>query len=337
MQLFYATQFRYPDPSWGLCSKLALDIRLHGENDPDYRVDRGLRGEAEDICSRVPMGRLEDNIAARLAGKRQVGDRTPVTLLTLGPGKGILEAELKLKFGSDLTIDTFGMTNLMTSEPQEAIRTMYLGAFDTHKIPQGYDLIVSLFGTTHAVDQNNIIIQVMGALNAGGEACYHYAREIFVRYGYRDLIPYGLARSALRVYYGVLYGEKTGMSDAIAYMKVERPIANPKEALIVADTYAYDMSKGGVARRPLEGDPFSDSMQQVNECLARLAEQEFGKKARDIWSEKEMVGIAYFIHDHILPAGFSIGAAVHRMWDMRESQIYREPPLWRRWLKSLRA
>lgn len=216
---------------------------------------------------------------------------------------------------------------------------MYLGAFDTHKIPQGYDLIVSLFGTTHAVDQNNIVIQVMGALNAGGEACYHYAREFLMRYEYRDLIPRSrLARSALRVYYGVLYGEDSGMSDPIVYMKVERSIANPREVLMVANTYACDMTHNRVEdRQLLEKFTFSDFIQQVSECLDHIADQEFGKKARDIWSEQEIVEIARFIDDHILPAGFSIGAAVQRMWDRKESQIYREPPMWRRWFNALRA
>lgn len=139
----------------------------------DYKVDRSLK-ECSPFSDCTPLGAVEKNIDLRLHKRKPHETRKPLRILTIGPGIAEMEWELKKNFGSQIEIDTFTLDSTeIPSERMSCFRRIFIGNMDTHKLPKGYDLILSFYGSFHAVDQRNVYEQIVEALKTNGEACFN--------------------------------------------------------------------------------------------------------------------------------------------------------------------
>lgn len=145
-------------------------VTLNGGN-RGYFIDRGLE-RVNTYVDRLPFGRIEENIHEAITAKRSKGDRSPVRILTIGPGKGRLETELKALFGNDIVIDVFSLTSILTPQARAVIRREFIGNLNLHDFPQAYDRIISICAADHAVDPSRVIQQVARALLPDGEAIF---------------------------------------------------------------------------------------------------------------------------------------------------------------------
>jgi SAM-dependent methyltransferase len=143
-----------------------------------YVLDRGLK-ECSDFSKATPFGEIREKMRERVSASLPHRSE-PLRILTIGPGHGRMEAELKDLFGETITIDTFSLTDVILPEHRPAFSTVYLGNIDTHRLPEGYDLILSFFGSSYAVDQRRVLEQVVDALRPGGEAFLIDAGDLFL-------------------------------------------------------------------------------------------------------------------------------------------------------------
>jgi len=92
------------------------DVDAHGRKgyEGNYELDRGLAASSE-FSHETPFGKIEDNVALRLQQMRAEGKKGPLKLLTLGPGNGNMEKELKARFGDQIQIDTFTLTDTIAA------------------------------------------------------------------------------------------------------------------------------------------------------------------------------------------------------------------------------
>jgi len=165
-----AERYREPDRKILEAQERLVALDRGRKSVKEYRLNRGLK-EASNWTSVTGFGRIEEKVEARL--RSLPAYRSPaVRILTIGPGQGILERELKERFAHEASIDTFSLIDTISPENWDAFHQVFIGNLDTHRLPDGYDFVISHFGTCYAVDQRRIQGQIMNALNPGGEACF---------------------------------------------------------------------------------------------------------------------------------------------------------------------
>ncbi|NQU16597.1 MAG: hypothetical protein HQ564_00910 [Candidatus Saganbacteria bacterium] len=131
-----------------------------------YEVDRGLL-ESSMFSSFSRFGSIASHISWRLER-----DKTPLKILTIGPGQGFMEREIKDLFGERITIDTFSLTYGFDPANLSSVRYRYQGNIEYNKLPQGYDIVLSICGTHVASDQMFVMQQIFNSLNMNGEAYF---------------------------------------------------------------------------------------------------------------------------------------------------------------------
>lgn len=133
-----------------------------------YFLGRGLE-LSNSYAASTQFGKIESNLRQALDAKRAKGDRSPLRLLTIGPGQGNMEADLKNIFHGDIVIDVFSLTSVLTAQARASIRKEYIGNINVHDLPAGYDRIIAI-NSVNTAEQSRVIKQVVGALVPGGEA-----------------------------------------------------------------------------------------------------------------------------------------------------------------------
>jgi len=120
-----------------------------------------------------------------------------------------------------------------------------LGNLDTHRIPQGYDLVVSIHGSFHALDQVRVLEQVLDSLNVGGEAFYtrplHDAAKGSVLDSYR-------VKNYLQAENGIVFTENPTVGSVDfkpVYLKKTNETPPAQELLAKAQQAAKDPKYGG--------------------------------------------------------------------------------------------
>ncbi|HSA59787.1 MAG TPA: hypothetical protein VLJ37_08900 [bacterium] len=232
--------------------------------DAPYLLGRGLK-ECSGFSRATPFGGIEEKVRERLSSAAP--DRSqPLRILTIGPGYGRMEAELKALFGERVAIDTFSLTDVIPPENRPAFSSVYLGNLDTHRLPQGYDLALSFFGSSHAVDQRRVWEQIVDSLVPGGEAFFVESRDLFL--GFVSETPRGDEIRYLRENHSLLHRSMSdpmtalvsGICVEMIFIRKERPCPPAKamldEAAGAAKRYqglSYSR-EAGVAAGPLSDE-----------------------------------------------------------------------------------
>lgn len=151
-------------------------IEAGGESDGDnsYSLMRGLQGSSHHLTATTRFGDIAGRIRYRLDRMRP-DER--LSILTIGAGRGVMEAEIKALFGDRIEIDTFSLTSEIDPENRGAIRHEHLGNTDYNELPsgddgEGYHLVISTNATQWAEDQEWAARAIANRLRVGGEATF---------------------------------------------------------------------------------------------------------------------------------------------------------------------
>ncbi|HEX5036401.1 MAG TPA: hypothetical protein VFX30_04520 [bacterium] len=161
---------REPDRKILQVQKKLAELDRGRERLEAYRTDRGLAASST-WAEAAPFGKIEAKVQARL-GVSSVYRAAPLKILTIGPGVGRLESDLKDVFGEFVSIDSFALNDAVAPENWHAFDNLFIGNLDTHRLPVGYDLVFSIFGSSYAVDQRLALGRIVDSLNSGGEAFF---------------------------------------------------------------------------------------------------------------------------------------------------------------------
>lgn len=194
---------REPDRKILQVQKKLTELDRGRERMETYRTDRGLAASST-WTEASPFGKIEAKVEARL-GSSSVYRAAPLKILTIGPGLGRLESDLKDIFGEFVSIDSFALNDAVAPENWHALDNLFIGNLDTHRLPAGYDLILSIFGSSYAVDQRRVLGRVVDSLNPGGEAFFLVTGEMIAGHdpdvlGYEEieaLRPRGLVYTSV--------------------------------------------------------------------------------------------------------------------------------------------
>lgn len=295
-----------------------------------YIVHRGLNEASEELTARTLFGPFVTNIERRLADRAP--DAGPLRILTIGPGVGHLEGELKREFGDAIDITTFSLTDHLDPYNRWAVSTVVLGNMDIDCLPRGFDIIFSSHGVYHAVDQQHIFLEIAASLNCGGEACYDRCSNE------EQPLPIGWFQQEVLARHGLVYREKHEMgvddqgwsSMQTVYCKKERPIDLPT---VLPEALAIDPYQGFGYRVTRDG-PLSWSLDETSRfpedllqriCVRADAEGVVLNPRLLAWGIKcGPFGAIDNDCDNWVKAGFSLDEAVALEWS-RIVQVFRPP------------
>lgn len=192
-----------------------------------YSQDRGL-DEINLLSIMTRMGRIDDKIRQRIGEMRLDGYVEPLDILIIGPGLGLLEGILASIFGPEIMLDAFTLTDNVSRLFRHVFSTIYIGNIDSHRLPNGYDLVISSFGSYHAYDQIRVLDQIVGSLNPGGEAFFMHTVDFADRpnliFDYDQIV-------LLRDKYGIILDEEYGPPELV-YVYKERDIPDFDEFIL---------------------------------------------------------------------------------------------------------
>lgn len=313
--LVHAPQFRAAEAAWRLDRIQATDRTAIQEGLDGYHVNRGLK-LARMWTAQCPIGPIEVHCSRKMQFERRFDRTKPIRLLTIGPGVGYFEFQLKKILGPAVKIDSFGPSDTIAREHRHAIDTMHLGCLETHRLPTGYDLVLSMFGAFHCEDQNMATAQIMGALAAGGHAFYDAPFSVLAN----DLpgnshIPYnhrGL-RTRLRDVSGIISGYSNASADgALVYMHAPKSIDDPWHVLEQVrsagpnNDFRLQYTNGG----QFESFDVERAAQTILEVTRRFHEPLATLMTQDAATKKQVEEAVYY---RLLPMGFSLEGAVTHM------------------------
>ncbi len=139
-----------------------------------YHVHRAY-SKAQSFISDSGIGDTKRNIANRLEQLRQYDPTYKVKILTIGPGNGNFEAEIRREFGSQIELHSVDKDiSQVLPKNRAAFDQLTEGEFESTELSGNYDLIISVYGTNGSeADQSFTIAEkIWNLLALEGEAFF---------------------------------------------------------------------------------------------------------------------------------------------------------------------
>lgn len=148
-----------------------------------------------------------------------------------------MEAALKSWFGDTVRIRSLALTDRIAPGNRWALDQLHLGNIDTHELPGGNDMIVSVYGAYHATDHHYVFHQIAQALKPGGEAVYNCRRRDVPSVIWDAVVSGDCCSdvSAVEQRYGLQCDIQRGNGSADVVVYIERTAIEPNFARLAAD------------------------------------------------------------------------------------------------------